>query len=339
MNLADVNAQVDNVARTGQATAKRPSASKGIGFFVVGDKLYDANGNEFRMRGTNKTHQDASARGLGKTNSNATRWIIYFSDEPDRTIKDFQSPDIGGTTVNGHDVIVGGYWDGTCKNDKQIFDKMVDRWTRDAAKYQTIEKYMILNIANEWGGDGPAWRDAYQAAIPKIRKAGWHGAIMVDAPGCGQNPKPIIQFGREVFDADPEKNVLFGVHIYGGWYDQVGGVPSKWNDQHDLHTTLDALKETGLTIVIGEFGPGRDIGPSPTMITPERVVAEAEAHGFGWLSWSWDDNDKEGGKCSNGCFCHAYDPDADPTQENLTDFGKAVVPLWDAHATTCSIFD
>jgi mannan endo-1,4-beta-mannosidase len=320
-------------------STSRPPASRGTGFYVVGPRLYDGNGQEFRMRGTNKTHQDNWGPGLGKTKSNTTRWLVYFKDDPDRTIADMQSPNIGGSTTNGLAVQVPGFWDGTCKSDAASFETMVARWVRDAKKYQKIERLMVLNIANEWGSDHRAWRDAYVAALPRIRNAGWHGAIMVDAPGCGQDAAAIVEYGAAVFAADPEKNVLFDWHIYGNVSDPAGGVPPSYGGQLELVPTMDALRDTGLTVIVGEFGPGRNIGPSPTMITPERIITVSEQHGIGWLSWSWEDNDQANAKCSNTSFCHVYDTlSASIAPSNLTDFGGIMVAQWQALATPASIF-
>lgn len=326
-------------AGTPPPTTSRPPASKGVGFYVIGRELYDANGIAFRIRGTNKTHQDNPAPGLGHTASNTTRWLVYFSNDPERTIADLQSPTIGGSTTFGHAVAVPGYWDGTCKSDMGTFNTMVNRWVRDAKKYQTIERMMILNIANEWGDDHRAWRDAYVGAIPKIRAAGWHGAIMVDAPGCGQKANAIVSYGAAILAADPEQNVVFDFHIYGGFYDSRGGIAQEWGDQLDLVPTFDALQATGLTVIVGEFGPGRNVGPSPTMISAERVIDVAEAHGMGWLSWSWDDNDLADAKCSNNWFCHVFDTvSPSVAASNLTSFGAVMVDRWRALAHPATVF-
>lgn len=323
-------------------TASRPSTSKGVGFFTIGNKLYDANGKEFRMRGTNKTHQDFWAPGLGNTKSNTTRWIIYFTEDPDRAIRDMQSPSIGGTTTNGKAVQVPGFWDGTCKSDSGSFNTMVNRWVRDAKKYQTIEYFTVMNIANEWGSDEIAWRDAYISAIPKIRAAGWNGTIMVDAPGCGQNGMAIARHGQAILAADPQKNTMFSWHIYGLVYDSQGGVPKSWAEQIDLVPTMDALRATNLTVIVGEFGPKSaglgPIFPSPTAVTPERIIEVAEAHGIGWLSWSWDDNNTAGGRCVYPAFCHSLDGNYNSAAD-LTPWGKIMVDMWSKYATRASIFN
>lgn len=338
------------VAPTGEAPtgSSRPSTSLGVGFYVVGRKIYDANGNEFRMRGTNKTHQDNWAPGLAYAGSNTTRWNLYFSDDPTRCINDMTSLTHGGSSRNGDAVQIGGFWDGTCNDSSTPFNAMVNRWVRDAALYQTtvvegypFERFFILNIANEWGGDGLAWRNAYVAAIPQIRAAGFHGLIMVDAPGCGQNPQPIIQYGADILNADPEKNVCFSLHVYGNFYDTGSGITQAWSEQNDLAPSLAALAATGLAVIVGEFGPGRNIGPSPTMITPQRIIALCEQYGIGWLSWSWDDNNLAGGMSDDDSFSHSYNGNYNSSAD-LTIFGKVIVedPAygWKALAQPASIF-
>ena len=327
---------VDASAPPVTGAVPRPAASKGVGFYVVGNKLYDATGTEFIARGTNKTHQDNQSPGLGKTKANTVRWVVYFVDQPDRTIQDLQSTTIGGTTAQKM-VVIPGFWDGTCKSDQATFDVMVNRWVRDATKYQAIEKYMILNIANEFGSDEGAWRDMYSAAIPKIRSAGWHGAISVTAPGCGQNGMAIARYGAAILAADPEKNVIFDFHVYGNVFDSEGGIPRQWSEQVDLAPTVRAIKASGVAVVIGEFGPGRSIGPSPTLITPQRITDVADANGIGTLSWAWDDNNLAGGMSDDNWFSHSYSGDYNSATD-LTTFGKIMVDYWGRAASPASIF-
>jgi mannan endo-1,4-beta-mannosidase len=332
----DSGAPVVDSGAPPSGAGKRPAASKGVGFYATGGKLYDGNNNEFVLRGTNKTHQDNLSPGLGKTPSNATRWLVYFTEDPSRTIKDFQSSIIGGSTAYGKAIPIPGFWDGTCKSDSVTFERMVSRWVRDAALYSKIERFMVLNIANEWGDDPTAWKNAYVSAIPRIRAAGWHGNILVDAPGCGQNAAAIVKFGADIVAADPEKNVTFDWHIYGFVFDSKGGINRQWAEQVDLVPTMDALKASGLTVVVGEFGPGRNVGPSPTNITPQRVIDQAEAHGFGWLSWSWDDNNLANGQSNDDSFSHSYTGEY-LKEADLTIFGRVVVENWNKLSKPASV--
>ena len=68
-----------------------------------------------------------------------------------------------------------------------------------------------------------------------------------------------------------------------------GGTIVDYDGNYQLRTArLAALAQsTGAAFVIGEFGPGRNIGPSPTTLTPQEVVSAAEANGLGWMAWAW----------------------------------------------------
>jgi mannan endo-1,4-beta-mannosidase len=313
-------------------------------FRVVGSKLFDPNGVEFRMRGTNRVHQDTQSQYLGQQPSNTTRTNLYFFNDTARNIRDITESYNGGTTTNGKAVQVPGLWGGpagelTCSNSDTAFNAAIDLWIREIPKYKTIEKYMLLNPANEWGNGVGQWRSAYVAAIPKLRAAGWTGTIVVDAPGCGQDYTAVVQAGKDVLAADPLKNVIFDVHLYGLYADTVGGVPAQWGGQWELVPAFDALKATGLAIVIGEIGPGRNIGPSPTMVAPGRIVALAEERGFSWLLWASDDHSQANQRSNNADFGMITQNDIYRSEADLTDWGREALRLWRLYgAKPASVF-
>ena len=72
---ARANRARDRQRRDGHAT----DYNHGTGFFVLGSKLYDANGVEFRIRGVNKDHWDYKALGLASSKANTVRWNIDFT--------------------------------------------------------------------------------------------------------------------------------------------------------------------------------------------------------------------------------------------------------------------
>jgi len=85
-------------------------------------------------------------------------------------------------------------------------------------------------------------------------------------------------------------------------------------------------KSAGMVFVVGEFGPGKDIGPSPTMLTPGQIITAAESNGIGWLTWAWDDNNLSSGRSDDTWFSMTYaGPGIYNTSEDLTIFGKDVV--------------
>jgi mannan endo-1,4-beta-mannosidase len=290
-------------------TVARPSYNTGTGFFVVGNKLYDANGNELRIRGLNKLHWDSDSPGIPKTHANTVRWDIDFSQSTATNLRLMQQ------SIASQIVPMPGNWQGTCDEKADTLTKIVDTWVAQASAWKTLERSMILNIANEWGPSGSGWRDAYIAAIGRLRAAGYSCTISVDSGGCGQSNEDLANYARAVFDSDPQKNVIFDQHIYGNWNATGQSGLTK------LSTGLDTLAATGLPMIVGEFGPGRSIGPSPTDLTPAEIMQACEARGIGWLAWAWDDpasnaDDTWFALSKNG----KYDSSAD-----LTMFGNVVV--------------
>ena len=268
----------------GTGGVERPAYNTGTGFFVLDGKLYDANGVEFRIRGINKLHFDSPSPGIAKTHANTERWVVDFHGVYGAT----PAGNLGlmQDTIANHVVPMPGNWDGTCDEDPATLAAIVDTWIAQASTWQQIDPFMILNVANEWGpSDSTVWRDSYITAISRLRAAGYTCAIAVDAGGCGQDNADLVSYAQAVFDSDPQKNVVFSQHIYGNWsYDGQGAA---W--QIELNAGLDALVGTGLVMLLGEFGPGANIGPSPTDLTPADVIQAAEAHNLGWMAWAWDD--------------------------------------------------
>jgi mannan endo-1,4-beta-mannosidase len=283
---------------------------------VLNGKLYDANGVEFRIRGVNRNHYDMDAPGIPKTHANTERTVLFFNGEWGSTaIRNVQT--MQQDMINSHIVPMPGNWEGTCDESTATLTTIVDRWVVQASTYKALDKYMILNIANEWGpSDSTVWRDSYITAIQRLRTAGYTCTISVDSGGCGQDNADLAKYAQAVFDADPQKNVIFDQHIYGNW----GLDAQKQSWQQGLIAGFDALLATGLPVIIGEFGPGRNIGPSPTNLTPQAIIQSAEARNLGWLAWAWDDNPSGGDDWFALSLNGDYKSSAD-----LTIFGKSVV--------------
>ena len=122
---------------------------------------------------------------------------------------------------------------------------------------------------------------------------------------------------------------MFDEHIYGQWATAATG-EATW--QTDLSTGFDQMQATGLPILIGEFGPGRNIGPSPTMVAPGTIIQAANARGFGWLAWAWDDGYGTGNNgfvlSNQGAFSLTEGAPTNGSYPNNTDlsaFGNDVV--------------
>jgi mannan endo-1,4-beta-mannosidase len=192
-------------------------------------------------------------------------------------------------------------------------------WVANASTFTPLNKYMMINIANEWGPlNSPTWASAYESAIASLRAAGYLGTLVIDAGGWGQDFNDLLNYSTAVFNSDPQKNILFSLHIYGN-------IPTA-SVAPDLAQLAALSNSVGMAFIVGEFGPGRDIGPSPTMTTPADIITAAEANGIGWIAWAWDDNNESGGASSNDWFSMTYAGPGTYTQtSDLTTYGQDVV--------------
>jgi mannan endo-1,4-beta-mannosidase len=310
----------------------RPAGNTGKGFYVAGSKLYDPNGQEFRIRGVNRNHWDSygSPTGLPLSGANTERMVLSFAKPTS------YNWNIVSTQALANKIVpIPGNWTATCKADPASLTAIVDTWVAQAATWTQLNATGLINIANEWGpANSTVWRDNYITAIARMRAAGYSGTLVVDSGGCGQDAQDIVKYGAAVLASDPQKNILFDVHVYGSFH-----YPATASWMQDYTTAMAQLKASGLPLILGEFGPGRNVGPSPTMVTPEKVIADAEANGWGWMPWSWDDNNLSNCTSDDNGFsmtlkCGTYKTDAD-----LTTFGKTIVPILKAKAVKATNFN
>lgn len=310
----------------------RPSYNSGPGFFVAQGKLYDANGLEFRIRGVNRVHWDSnSAAGIAASGANTERWNVDFAHSAGSNVGLVHAQSIAERIVP-----IVGNWGATCSNDPARLAAVVATWVQQARAWTRLDKYLIVNIANEWGPtNDPVWRDSYIRAIGQLRAAGYLGTILIDSGGCGQDLDDLLNYSSAVFDSDPQKNVMFALHVYGR-------IPRE-QVAPDLARLAALGRERGMAFLVGEFGPGRNIGPSPTLTTPAEVITAAEANGIGWLAWAWDDNNLPQARANDQWFSMTYfGPGIFSRPADLTLFGRDVVlsPRYGlkALATRASIF-
>lgn len=269
------------------------ASAASAGFHISGRFLLDANGNNFVMRGVNHPHtwfpaQTGSFKNIKAKGANTVRvvlssghvqgWTKNTASDVANVIKLCKSNklvcvlEVHDTT--GYDEEAGaatlaqavGYW-------KSIKSVLIGQ-----------EAYVIINIGNEpFGNLNPArWIAATKNAILAMRAAGFEHTLMVDAPNWGQDWQFIMRDNAaSVFDADPQKNTLFSIHMYG-----VFDTPVKVQDY------VSAFVGAGLPLAIGEFGWKHSDG-NPN---EDAIMAVARAQGIGYLGWSWS------GNCCGGAY-------------------------------------
>jgi mannan endo-1,4-beta-mannosidase len=159
----------------------------------------------------------------------------------------------------------------------------VDFWLGVSDVLVGHEQHVIVNIGNQPRGDVGVerWAADTAEAVSRLRAAGFEHALMVDAPGWGQDRSFTMRDeAASVFAADPLGNTVFSVHMYDA-YD----TPAK------VRNYLGAFLERRLPIVIGGFGHLHPDGDPDE----DAVMSAAESLGVGYLGWSWSGNGAEAG--------------------------------------------
>lgn len=262
------------------------AASSKSGFRVEGTKLYDANGKEFVMRGINHAHawykgnEETAISAIAKTGANTVRIAVGDGDQwgydDINTLKNLIS-----LCEKNKLVAVVEVHDATGSDDISKLNNAVDYWVKMKDALIGKEDTVILNIANEWFGtwDGKKWAEGYKQAIPKLRNAGIKNTIMIDCAGWGQYPKSIHDYGKEVFNADSEKNTMFSIHMY----EYAGG------DASTIKNNIDGVLNQGLALSIGEFGIKHTNGD----VDEKTIMSYCQEKSVGYIGWSWYGNGDE----------------------------------------------
>lgn len=296
-NKTDVTTTTGTEAPTAEittttTTAAETTASEAVenekvfpnkGFYVEGTKLYDANGNEFILRGINHAHTwfknqlNTAIPAIAETGANCVRIVLSNGYQWD---KDSLESILGIINLCKENKLVAvlEVHDGTGKNEAEVLTGIVDYWLEMKDALIGNEAYVILNIANEWFGDWSEdkWADAYIAELPRIREAGIENLIMVDSAGWGQYPMSIAKRGVDVFNADPLKNTMFSIHMYGS----AGGT------QKVIKRNIDNVIKQNLCVCVGEFGFDHSDGDVDEMY----IMEYCTEIGVGYMGWSWKGN-------------------------------------------------
>lgn len=256
------------------------------GFHVSGGRLLDANGEDFVLRGVNHAHAWYPARtaqalkDIKALGANSVRVVLATGD---RWTKN-DTADVAAVVaqckqnrlvcvLEAHDTTGYGEQAGAT-----TLSRAVDYWIDVKDAVQGQEKYVILNIGNEpYGNSGyAAWTSDTAGALARMRAAGFRHTLMVDAPNWGQDWSFTMRdHAAEVFAADPERNTVFSIHMYG-----------VFNTADKVRSYLDRFTSQRLPVVVGEFGSMHSDGDPDE----DAIMSSARQLGVGYLGWSWSGN-------------------------------------------------
>jgi mannan endo-1,4-beta-mannosidase len=254
-----------------------------LGFYVDGTKLNDANGNEFIMRGINqeytwfKSYNFIALDAIAATGANTVRLVLADGQQWQQDYMLYVKKLIEDCKERKLIAILEVH-DATGSNSAEDLNKAVDYWISIKKALMGNEDYVIVNIANEWYGNlgGQEWANAYIAAIPKLRDAGITNTILVDSAGWGQNAKSVIDYGTQIFAADPLMNTMFAIHMYG----------TAGKNADTIKDNIDGIINNNLCVTIGEFGYEHSDGD----VDEAYLMKYCQEIGVGYLGWSWKGN-------------------------------------------------
>ncbi|MCU4177248.1 cellulase family glycosylhydrolase [Carboxylicivirga sp. N1Y90] len=259
------------------------------GFKTEASQLLDANGNPFIMRGINvpnawhpkQSYQALETIADQKVNCVRLVWESHLSaDGLDSVLQ---------KCIDLEMIPMVELHDATGDSTAAKLYQMAAYFTSDEMKsiIHKYEKYLIINIANEWGSNGLSaeyWRDAYKKCLVKLRQSGYRNTIVIDGPGWGQNIQPILLYGNDLIEFDPLHNLLFSVHMYGSW-----------NDEEKIKNDLMEARNKSIPLIVGEFGYNYNKGDNNLncSVNHKQILKTCADLNMGYLVWSWTGNNEE----------------------------------------------
>ncbi|GLX99684.1 cellulase family glycosylhydrolase [Actinoplanes sp. NBRC 101535] len=269
------------------AVAVAQPARAATGFTVSGTQIVDGNGTPFVMRGVNHAHTwypgqlNTSLAGIKALGANTVRvvlasgqrWTANTAADVTNVITQCKANRLI-CVLEVHDTTGYGEQSGAA-----TLAQAVDYWISIKSALAGQENYVILNIGNEPYGNGTAtatWASDTRTAITRLRAAGFAHQIMVDAPNWGQDWQFLMRDNAaSVFAADPNRNTVFSIHMYG-----------VFDTAAEITDYLGRFQTAGLPIVVGEFGNLHSDGDPDE----DTIMATAQQRGIGYLGWSWSGN-------------------------------------------------
>lgn len=269
--------------------ALETAPDSGSGFRTRGDRLIDAMGARFVMRGVNHGHvwfperMRESLDAIAATGANCVR-LVLSSGGQWRRVPGQELADLLDACERRGLVAVPEVHDCTGwgeKPDARPMSEAVDYWLspdiREAMEGR--EAFVIQNIANEPIGNGvpaDAYVSEHVAAIQRLREAGIRHCIMVDGANWGQDwERAMWSRADEIWEADPDKNLVFSVHMY-----------EHYGNREKVRFYLDGFKGK-FPLVVGEFAA--DHGANGD-VDEHSILRLTHENGQGCLGWSWKGN-------------------------------------------------
>ncbi|HEX5657965.1 MAG TPA: cellulase family glycosylhydrolase [Polyangiales bacterium] len=308
------NTNDGGVSQSTSDAGSQPTSSANNGkpagaYKVQNGKIFDGCGEELVMRGVNHPtiytdRAGAAFPEIAKTGANTVR--LFWFGTHGVAVNELEGP-VGNAVKNGLLPILEMH-DSTCKWD---VDPIIEQWIKPemVAFIKKHEQHLIVNIANEASyPNGDEFVSKYKTALTKMRGAGIHTPLIIDAGRCGRDYDTLLNRGKELLDFDPDHNVIFSAHLYDAKPStSYAGIFAK-------------AKAMQIPFIVGEFANKEPPGCGAD-IDYKSLISEANKAGYGWLAWSWGDNDPNSNWNTD---CALFDMTSTFAFDTLKDWGKEV---------------
>ncbi|RNA26402.1 mannan endo-1-4-beta-mannosidase (beta-mannanase) (1-4-beta-D-mannan mannanohydrolase) [Brachionus plicatilis] len=212
--------------------------------------------------------------------------------------------------------------------DKRDYLREAGRWW--VSKINLLKKFedkLLINVLNEWSTwrKGRALNDqaghklsdilwyAEDVIIP-IRKTGWRGTLVIDSLAMAQSPHPILQYGQQLINKDPLKNLIFSIHAYADWRDET---PNNNYTPYDKYLLASIVKKN-IPLMLGEFSNKHpDSNKVIKYMNAPKIMKICQENRIGWLAWSLKGNGVVNGVDLSKVLDISYNHD----KVNLTPWG------------------
>ena len=260
------------------------TADAASGLYVQGTNLFDANGNRLVLRGVNISHawySGSTMNNISKARSygcNAVRIVCADGQRWSKTDYNTLKNIIEKCVENGL-ICVLEVHDTTDSDSVSSLNTAVNYWKEMKSLLNQYNKYVIVNIANEWMASwdkGKDWQAGYINAVKQLRSAGITNVLMVDGPGYGQEVNAMYQYCRGVRDADTTGNIMFSIHMYA----------DAGKDAATIKSGIDAASQMGICLCIGEFGCAHGTRD----VDEYTIMSHCKTRQVSYFAWSWYGN-------------------------------------------------
>jgi len=322
-------------------------------FAVRGTKIYDPNGNEFIMRGTNvqgmrygwsgNIVNDVNAIvdvwGMNTIRVNCAIGTMYWQGTDVSVFSYYQTiPEmdaiVNAFTARGvvvmfewHDK-TGDYFEGQdLVNLKNSFTQLANRH-----KNNPFVWYNVMNEPGSINYEPQRWLNVHQAIISLLRNdLGVTAPIVIDGGAWGQDnynwsselvsASMILDRGNDIisFNNRTYGNIIFSFHTYGLWnYGDLSQATTKMRDY------VERAQAKNLCLIVGEWGVGE--GNYNFQQAMHATMQVCKTYKIGRLSWAWGGQDDFNLTTSGNGGGATVQLDSQGKPSNLTKFGQLA---WD----------